>query len=459
MSPKKWDMSKILKGNQKRQEAELFTGDKAPRQEISLIAFLPTYHLGRKCRIGVWVMSHLKRLLKTTFGGGIVKEKIVYIGIDYHKNSFTVAFLDSTKRVMLTKKYTKIEDFKTDLSKYKEEGYRAKIAVETLTGVKHFLKQIREDNEVYLINTNKFKSILKGVNTDKKSDRLDAETIAIYLEKDLLPTVYIPEEDIERLRQLLKARENYINQRRNIMNQTHSLLLEYGIKVKNRQLITEKGIKEVENSLEKIPLEIQEVVKSYIGMIEYITKEIKKIEEIINQYVEKNQEIKEKKDLLESIPGVGEITALTFISIIGNVARFESSKKIGAYVGLVPRVYGSGDSISMGRITKRGDSTLRNKLLQAAISLLKTKEKNSLKEFFNNLIKSGVSKNKARIALARKLATIWIPLIQQKNKELKKHPEYLYNPCINIDASAYVLSICFRKYGNTPKGLNCYFQR
>ncbi|GAB6073327.1 hypothetical protein JCM14244_17200 [Venenivibrio stagnispumantis] len=57
------------------------------------------------------------------------------------------------------------------------------------------------------------------------------------------------------------------------------------------------------------------------------------------------------------------------------------------------------------------------------------------------------------------LHSSWIPLIQQKNKELKKHPEYLYNPCINIDASAYVLSICFRKYGNTPKGLNCYFQR
>ncbi|WP_457641632.1 IS110 family RNA-guided transposase, partial [Persephonella sp.] len=412
----KWDISKIRKSNQKRQEAEFFSGDKAPSKEISPIALLPTYHLGRKCRIGVWVMSHLKRLLKITFGGDIMEEKVVYIGIDYHKNSFTAAFLDSVTGVLITKKYKEIKNFQEDILKYKKEGYKVKIAVETLTGVKHFIKQIREDNEVYLINTNKFKNVLKGVNTDKKSDRLDAETIAIYLEKGLLPTVYIPEEEIEILRQLLKARERYIDQRRSIMNLTHSLLLEYGIKIKNRQLLTEKGMKEVENNLKEIPLEIQGVIKSYIGTIKHLTEEIIKIEEIINQYVEKNQEIKEKRDLLRSIPGVGEITALTFISTIGDVERFENSRKVGAYIGLVPRIYGSGDSVKMGRITKRGDSTLRNKLLQAAISLLKTKKKNSLKEFFNRLIKSGVSKNKARIALARKLATVMFVLLKENRK-------------------------------------------
>lgn len=416
MSPKKWDISKIKIGNQKRQGAEFFPGDKAPSEEISPIALLPTYHLGIKCRIGVWVMSHLKRLLKTTYGGDIMEEKVVYIGVDYHKNSFTAAFLDSVTGVLLTNKYKEIGNFQKDLSKYKKEGYRVKIAVETLTGVKHFIKQIRQDNEVYLVNTNKFKNILKGVNTDKKSDRLDAETIAIYLEKDLLPTVYVPEEEIEKLRQLLKARENYINHRRSSMNQTHSLLLEYGIKIKNRQLLTEKGIEEIKEHLKELPLEIQGVIKSYLDTLWYLTKETKKIEKIINQYVEKNQEIKQKKELLKSIPGVGEITALTFISTIGNLERFDDSRKVGAYIGLVPRVYGSGDNIKMGRITKRGDSTLRNKLLQAALSLLKTKKKNSLKEFFNRLVESGVSRNKARIALARKLATVMFVLLKENRK-------------------------------------------
>ncbi|EDP72921.1 hypothetical protein HG1285_07417, partial [Hydrogenivirga sp. 128-5-R1-1] len=78
-----------------------------------------------------------------------------------------------------------------------------------------------------------------------------------------------------------------------------------------RQLLTDKGIKEVENSLKEIPPEIQGVIRGYIRTIKHLTKEIEKIEEIINQYVEKNQEIKEKKDILESIPGVGKITRLT----------------------------------------------------------------------------------------------------------------------------------------------------
>ena len=71
-----------------------------------------------------------------------MEEKAVYIGIDYHKNSFTAAFLDSVTGVLLTNKYKEIENFQKDLSKYKKEGYKVKIAVETLTGVKHFIKQI-----------------------------------------------------------------------------------------------------------------------------------------------------------------------------------------------------------------------------------------------------------------------------------------------------------------------------
>ena len=69
-------------------------------------------------------MSHLKRLLKTTYGGDIMEEKIVYIGIDYHKNSFTAVFLDSATGVLLTNKYREIENFQEDLSKYKKEGYK-----------------------------------------------------------------------------------------------------------------------------------------------------------------------------------------------------------------------------------------------------------------------------------------------------------------------------------------------
>jgi len=415
MSPSKWDISKIRGSNQKRQEAEFFHGDKAPSKEISPIVLLPTYHLGTRYRIGVWVMSHLKRLLKNNLEGDKM-EKVVYVGVDYHKNSFTAAFLDGETGVLVTHKYTQISDFQKDLSKYKKEGYKTKIAVETLTGVKHFIKQLNKDNEICLIDTNRFKNILKGVNIDKKSDRLDAETIAIYLEKRLLPTVYIPEEEIETLRHLLKARENYINQRRAVMNQTHSLLLEYGIKVKNRQLLTERGKKEVEEKIKKLPVEIQGIIESHLNTIIHLTEQITNIEEIINQYVEKNQEIKEKKEILCSIPGIGNITALTFISAIGNIDRFNSKKQIGAYVGLVPRVYASGDTIKTGKITKKGNIILRNKLLQAAISLIKSKSKNSLKEFFYRLIKAGVNKNKARIALARKLAIVMFTLLKENRR-------------------------------------------
>ena len=153
-----------------------------------------------------------------------------------------------------------------------------------------------------------------------------------------------------------------------------------------------------------------------IEMIKELGEKIKKIERITKSYVEKEKKFKEDKERLTSIPGVGEITALTFIGVIGEVERFSDGRKVGSYIGLVPRIYSSDEKVSIGRITKKGDSTLRNKLLQAAIALINSKVKNSLKEFFIRLIRKGVNKNKARIAIARKLAIVMYSILKEGRK-------------------------------------------
>jgi transposase len=111
--------------------------------------------------------------------------------------------------------------------------------------------------------------------------------------------------------------------------------------------------------------------------------------------------------LLMSVPGVGAIVSLTFAAAIDDPARFTSSKNVGAYVGLTPTKYQSGETDVSGRISKIGDAAVRAALYEAAhIILVKPlKGCTALKSWAMKLARRAGMK-KAKVALARKLAVI-----------------------------------------------------
>jgi transposase len=109
---------------------------------------------------------------------------------------------------------------------------------------------------------------------------------------------------------------------------------------------------------------------------------------------------------LMSIPGVGPITALSFVVAIDDPARFTSSRVVAAYLGLTPRVFQSGVSLKSGGISHRGDSMTRKTLVAAARTLLlKAKTDCALKRWGLQIAKSKGYKI-AYIAVARKLAVL-----------------------------------------------------
>ena len=111
---------------------------------------------------------------------------------------------------------------------------------------------------------------------------------------------------------------------------------------------------------------------------------------------------------LMSIPGVGAVSAVTFVATIDRPDRFKRSRFVGAYIGLTSRRYQSGDIDIGGRISKRGDRMLRTVLYEAANSLLcrvKSKDAQHLQDWAMAL-KKRTSHKKAVVALARKLAVI-----------------------------------------------------
>jgi transposase len=111
--------------------------------------------------------------------------------------------------------------------------------------------------------------------------------------------------------------------------------------------------------------------------------------------------------LLMSVPGVGPIVSLTFAAAIDDPTRFKSSKQVGAYFGLTPTKYQSGETDIDGRITKIGDGWVRTALYEAANIILTQPLKGctALKSWAMKLARRSGMK-KAKIALARKLAVI-----------------------------------------------------
>ncbi|ADY72844.1 transposase IS116/IS110/IS902 family protein [Desulfurobacterium thermolithotrophum DSM 11699] len=366
-----------------------------------------------------------------TYQGVEMKEKVektLYVGVDYHKNSFTAAYLDCLTGILNTKKYEaeELEKFKNHLTTFRKKGYSVKVAVETLTGVTFFTEEIRNCvDEITYVNTNKFKNILKGVNS-AKNDRIDAETIAIYYEMGLLPTVYVPTRKEKELRIKMKERDSFVDMRKGVINRLHSLLLEYGIKTNKRELTTKKGMERIkEETKKKVPPSLRETIWRQIETIEYLTDKIRETEEDIKSFIGEDEELKGKVELLKSIPGVGDIVAIAFISAVCNEERFENGDKVAAYFGLVPRANSSGDEVRNGRITKKGDSRTRNKIIQATRALLNSKLDNSVKRFYEGLVKKGLEKKKALIAAARKLVKVMFAVLRERRQFM----DFVENKC------------------------------
>ena len=115
---------------------------------------------------------------------------------------------------------------------------------------------------------------------------------------------------------------------------------------------------------------------------------------------------------LMTIPGVGRLTALAFIAAIDDPDRFRRSRDVGAYLGLVPRRYQSGEIDYTGGISKCGDGRLRTLLYEAAnVMLTRYRGSLALKNWALDIARRSTMR-KARVALARRLAVIMFAMLK-----------------------------------------------
>jgi len=232
-----------------------------------------------------------------------------------------------------------------------------------------------------------------------KSDANDAEGLAWLALTGWYRRVAVKSEAARVRRSLLVARSQLCSQRRALENVVRALFRGFGMKfgaagkagfeARARQLLEERP-------------ELGEAVLALLATRRVITSEVRGLETGIDAAAQDCAVCRR----LMTVPGVGPMTALAFTAAIDDPERFEDSYDVGAYLGLTPRLFQSGEVAYNGRISKWGDALARHMLYEAANSLMVRVKAWSAPKAWAARLARKVGGKKARVALARKLAVI-----------------------------------------------------
>jgi transposase len=240
-----------------------------------------------------------------------------------------------------------------------------------------------------------------------KSDRADAEALAQLARTGWYREVYIKSEASDRLRLLLGARERLIRVRQDIEAQARGVLKTYGVRLgavargRNRA-----GFRDQFKTATAGDPILEAVAASLIAVHEVVCAEAAAIEDEL-MVLARDSELARR---LMTVPGVGPIVSLNFIAAVDDVGRFARASDVGAYLGLTPRRYQSGEIDYSGRISKRGNAAMRTLLFEAAnILITRVRRFSPLKAWAVRLAARKGFK-KAAVAAARKIAVVLLRL-------------------------------------------------
>lgn len=326
-----------------------------------------------------------------------------YVGFDIHK-AFTYGVVKCEKGVVLQegKFENSDEEFASFLSKF--PCGETKVVMES-TGVWEFIYEILEKMgyAVKLANPVRTKAIASA---RVKTDAVDAATLADLLRADLIAESYIPSKEIRRLREFMRQRRALVRERTRMINKMKAIFNRQGLKLPGKKFCNLSTQWILENTFRN-----QDIVISYLDIFTEIQKHLKFIEEDIKDLAKKD----EQAMLLQTMPGIGAITAMEIIAEAADFNRFADASRFSSYSGLVPSVKQSSTSLRYGRLMKQSSKTLKHAFIQAAWAATRTKEANSLQLFYKKLAtKKG--KQKAICATARKMAIITFVMLKKKEE-------------------------------------------
>lgn len=200
-----------------------------------------------------------------------------------------------------------------------------------------------------------------------KTDKIDAKVLAQLGAADFLPDVWSPDETTRALRRRIAHRSSLVRQRTRLRNQVHAVLARNLIDAPVTDVFGQGGRRWLADV--ELPAHEREQVDSNLRLHDALEVEIELVERQLAEQALARGDVRH----LMTIPGIGAITALALVAVIGDVTRFPSPRQLVGYLGLDPRVRQSGEKTARhGHISRAGQAHARGLLIEAAHTAIRT---------------------------------------------------------------------------------------
>lgn len=310
-----------------------------------------------------------------------------FLGIDVAKAKLDCALLNSATNKVKTKVVSNsLAGFKTLLDWLQKQQAGTPAVIMEPTGVYHeaaafFLSDA--GFKLALVNPAQLRNFAQGMGVKTKTDKADSMVLARYGATQN-PEAWQPPPASVRVLKALLARRDAI---------AEDLLREQNRQEKHEATDTPELVRQsVENS------------------IVHLKTELKKLEAVIDEHIDNDPDLRTKKDLLQTIPGVGDRVAKHFTALLAG-RTFDRAEQLAAYLGLVPVQWESGSSVrGRPRMSKAGPGHLRKLLYMPAVVAIRRNP--HIKDQYERLLEKGKSKMAAIGAAMRKLAHLCFGVVK-----------------------------------------------
>jgi len=244
-----------------------------------------------------------------------------------------------------------------------------------------------------------------------KTDKLDASTLALLLAQGYLDSavVWVADDHTHQSRELTRYRQELSKDSTRVRNGIRGLLRRQGLVCPYTDLMGKGAGKWLHQATKGMPERVGRILE---GMLVDLAAQAERLPQV-TQTIAAEAQVNELAVLLQTIPGIGPLLALTIVVEIGDIGRFETAQKLRGYSGLVPLVRQSGERRYTGPLKKQGNHRLRWALVLAAghfASSTKTRELSLTARYRYYVYKHGP--NPAKVALARRLVDIIFAMLR-----------------------------------------------
>jgi len=273
----------------------------------------------------------------------------------------------------------------------------ARVAIEACREAWHVHAKLEGwGNQVLLVDTTRVRQLGVGQH-GRKTDRIDAETLAHAVERNQIPTAHVLSPQRQRLRMQLSVRRALVETRAQYVTTVRGLVRARGGKIASCSV--DHFVAHARRAV--LGDALGELVAPLLDMLEQLDAKLALLERQLELECAQEPVI----GLLMTAPHVGVVTAAAFVSVIDDAHRFGSSRRVGAYLGMVPSENSTGDRRRLGAITKKGNGYTRSLLVEVSWSILRRSSDDPLHRWASAVAKRR-GKRIAVVALARRLAGV-----------------------------------------------------